>query len=201
MASVEAQVCNIALLRIGQLVQIADLGDNSQFARACLASFEPSRNAVLEARWWSFARQRASLAQLSSVARGPFKYTYSLPADCIAPRFIETGALTPGEGDDIPFEIELDTDGSRKVLLSNEKTVKLVYTAKVTAIGLWSPMAIDALAMKIAGDLALSVAKKPELGFKFMQAWIAYANAAASANANQRRSDIPPDSAIISSRT
>lgn len=201
MATVEAQVCNIALGRIGQLVQIPALTDNTPVARACRVCFDTSRDAVLEARWWSFARRRATLAQITDGDAGAFSYGYSLPTDYIGARYIETGAATPGEGDEIPFEIELNAAASARVLLCNESTVELVYTGQITAMGLWSPMARDALAMKIAADLALSVAKKPSLAEQFMKWWVLFVNAAASANANQRRSDVPPDSEIIASRS
>lgn len=204
MASVEAAVCNIALLRIGQLVTLSSLEDNSPYGRACKALWDTSRDAVLEARWWTFAKRRATLAQITSggeaVEAGPFSFSYSLPDDYIAARYIETGALSPGEGEEIPFEIELNAAGTARVLVANEETVELVYTAKIAAMGLWSPMARDALAMKMASDLAMSVAKKPQLGLDLMKAWVAFTNAAASANANQRRADVPPDSATITSR-
>jgi hypothetical protein len=203
--SVEAAVCNIALLRIGQLVTLSSLEDNSPYGRACKALWELSRDAVLEAKWWTFARRRATLAQLADsdgepIGAGPFTYSYTLPSDYIAARYIETDDLQPGEGEHIPFEIELNAAASARVLLSNEETVELVYTAKVEAMGLWSPMARDALAMKIAGDLAMSVAKKPQLGLKLLEAWVAFVGAASAANANQRRAAEPPESALITSR-
>jgi hypothetical protein len=198
-ASVEAGVCNMALLRIGQLVQISALTDNTPYARACKVLWDTSRDAVLQAKWWTFARS-GTLAQIPDGGRGPFSYGYTLPADYIAARYIETGALAPGEDEDIPFELELNAAGTARVLLCNESTVELVYTAQIAAMGLWDAMAKDALAMKIAADLAMSVAKKPQLGLKLMEAWVHFTNAAAAANANARRAATPPESAIIRDR-
>lgn len=198
-ASVEAAVCNVALLRVGQLQGIASLDDSLPQARACKALWNDARDAVLQARRWSFARRRADLAQLTAGERGAWSYAYTLPSDYIAARYIETGATNPGEGDDIPFEIEGDSTVGR-VLLCNEDTVELVYTAQVTAMGLWDPMARDALAMKLAADLALSLAKNRALAVQLMQWWVGFANAAAAANYNARRSDVAPDSALITSR-
>lgn len=202
MPSVEAAVCNVALLRIGQLVTVSSLEDASPYGRACKVLYEPARDAVLEAKWWSFAKRRATLAQTADgeVDLGPWSYAYTLPANCIAPRYIETGLVAPGQGDEIPFDMQLNVAGSARVLMTDEAEVELVYTGKIEAMGLWSPMARDALAMKIAGDLAMSVAKKPQLGLELMKAWVGFTNAAAAANARQQREPEPAESETITSR-
>jgi hypothetical protein len=174
----EAGVCNRALLRIGQSQLINDLGQATPIARACKALFADSRDACLEARDWPFARKRATLTALTDGARGGWAYGYSFPEDCIAPRYIE--AATDSEDNDdeltssadatglltgarpIPFDLEDGTNGP--IILTDQPSAELVYTARITAVPRFTPLFKNCLAYLLASDLAFGIAKKPEVG-------------------------------------
>lgn len=179
----EARICNRALLRIGQSRQITSLEEGTIWARACKAIFEDSRDVCLEAFWWPFARRRATLGAIADGERGGFAYAYTLPDDCIAPRFLEptgtadvddesiigdpTGIISGAKP--IPFELEDDEDKGR-ILLTDVEEAELVYTARITQVVRFSPLFVDALAYLLASDLAFGVAKRPAKGEAMLRA-------------------------------
>lgn len=197
--AVEVDIANVALLRIGQLQTIADLDEDTPQAMAVKAIFNHTRDAVLEAFAWPFATFRAQLAVIASVEDDPddvnlrtgWAFTYALPNECIAPRYLYPGTNNPGEGQEIPFVIEGDLTRGR-VLLTDLDEAELVYTRLVTTPQRWSPMFRDALAMRLAAELAMSTAKKQQLGlglFSIYERWIAKAAAAVF---NQGKQEMPP---------
>ncbi len=186
MATAEARVCNRALLRIGQSQGISDLAQPNSTARACLALWQDSVEATLEARWWPFARRRAVLAAITDGERGGWAFAYPLPADCLAPRYIDLE--TGDEAEPVPFETEDDGDGgSGRVLLTDAEEPVLVYTGRVLKVPRFTPTFIDALAYKLASDLALSVAKKPALAEQMLRAFELTLARAAAASSKQRK--------------
>jgi hypothetical protein len=200
--AVEVDIANLALLRIGQLATIADMEEDTPQAEAVRSIFVHMRDAVLEAFMWPFATFRATLNVIASVDDDPddvnlrtgWAFTYALPNLCLAPRYIYPGTNNPGEGQEIPFTIEGD-DSRGKVLLTDYEDAELVYTKLVDTPARWSPMFRDALALRLAADLAMSVAKKPQLGLGLHQLFESWISRAAAAQANQSRKDLPPPDA------
>lgn len=206
--AVEVDIANLALLRIGQLTTIADLAEDTPQAQAVKAVFTLTRDAVLEAFAWPFATFRATLAVIASAEvdaddvnlRTGWGFTYALPEKCIAPRYIHSGTNSPGEGQEVPFTIEGDVQRG-KVLLCNEPEAELVYTKLIDNPGRWSAMFCDAFALRLAADLAMSVAKKPQLGLGLHQLFDRWIARAAAAQFNQAKQDLPPpDASFIRDR-
>lgn len=209
MATAEVRICNRALARVGQTQQITSLDQANSVARACKALFADSRDATLEAHDWPFARRRSTLAAITDGERGDFAFAYTLPDDCIAPRFLEpavsiddvdddqvlvdpTGVMTGGRP--VPFELEDDaTLGT--VLLTDQEDAELVYTARVEQVPRWTPNFLECLSLRLSADLALSVAKRPQLAEvldrKFERA---VARAASLASKHRKPRARPPSS-------
>lgn len=210
MPSIEAGICNTALLRVGQLQGITALDNNSPQAKACNKLWELARDATLEAFAWPFAMRRRALQAITNGERGDWAFAYGLPNDCIAPRHLDQadadnalGAYNtnPGETEQLVFSIEGDaTQGSGKVLLTNVEDAVLVYTAKVEEPVRWSPMFRDAMAYRLAADLGFGLAKKERLGFAMMQAFERAIARAAASSFNQQRKEVQPESELILSR-
>lgn len=208
MASIEAGICNTALLRVGQLQGISALSDNTPQAKACNKLWAGARDATLEAVAWPFAMRREALAAVTDGERGAWAYAYRLPTDCIAPRNLDQadddnalGAYNtnPGEAEQLVFRIEGD-EALGRVLLTNVEDAVLVYTAKVEEPARWSPMFRDAMAYRIAADLGFGLVKKERLGFAMMSAFERAIRLAAAASFNQERKEVPPESELILSR-
>src|SRR6185503_7132709 len=98
-------VCNLALLEIGQRVQINSLTDNSPQANACSLFYSPKIRMLLRSANWAFARAQMPLTLWKSVVINgvysptpppqPWQYSYLYPADCEKMRFTQPTLPTP----------------------------------------------------------------------------------------------------------
>ena len=68
--------------------------------------------------------------------------------------------LDPRLEERIPFAIELNDDADARILLTDKDEPELIYTARVTLPGIWSPLFADALAWKMAVDLSIGLPNK-----------------------------------------
>jgi hypothetical protein len=193
-------VCNVALVRIGHTQLLESLSGSDVVSKTCAALFPFTRDQLLQARPWPFATLRRALAVLADDAaddehRDGWDFTYALPADCIAPRYIWNGGQeNPGEDQTIPYRIESSRDLKSRVLLANFDDAQLVYTAKVVEVPRWDPLFAEAVAMKMAADLALGIAKKPQLGLELMRAFQMSLTVASASAGNQQQALPRPES-------
>lgn len=182
-----AQICNLALLKVGEKQMIDALGDESEEAQICNVLYEPSRDAVLEEYWWPFATRHAILAVLEDhtatapTTRKVYAYIYGLPTDCLMPRYIDVGIANPAPDQQAPMQEEDDATNGR-VLLTDQKDAELVYTRKVIETGKFTPLFVEALSWKLAYELTMAIPVKSSLGLKMAEGYqFAVAKAAASA--------------------
>lgn len=200
MAFSEAQLCSVALLRVGQREVIQDLAEGTAAAEACSALYEHCRDAVLESFAWPFANKRALLAELANITRSGWKFVYALPVDCVAPRYLWVGRLISQELE-APFTIELEeTAPDKRCLITDQPDAELVYTALVKEPGRFSPLFRDALAWKLAAELALALPIKPALAVKAEQMYAYTLARAEAAQFNQQTRDVEPRSEFIRAR-
>jgi len=156
------EVCNLALLYVGNGQTINDFDEATQEAKACKVFYVKARDALLQSFPWSFATKRSALAALStpdvetSDARTGWSYSYALPSDCLSPRRLWAGARTPASGDRIPFAIE------GVLLLTDEEDAELTYTFQESTVARWSPLFVEALAWALAMKLCLILPVRPE---------------------------------------
>lgn len=190
-----AGICNLALLKMGEKQMIDALSDSSELAQVCNVLYEPMRNLVLEEFWWPFATRRADLAiaaNSSGVAltHSVYDNVYALPADCLMPRYIETGLPNPAPDQQIPFTMEDYADTGR-VLATSEDEAELVYTRLVTETGKFTPKFVDALAWRLAVELAAAIPVRRDIAEKLLQGYH-YAVADAAASAFKHTTPPPP---------
>lgn len=139
-------VCNIALVKIG-VDPISDINDSgSKPARTCLALWEANRDAVLEATKWKCASKRAELQLLEDAPLFGWDHQFQLPADYIRDIAVKDG---------FPYQIEGDK------LLCNELECYLRYVYRLTTTGSYHPTLIEAMAARLASELALPLKAAP----------------------------------------
>lgn len=198
-----AQICTVALGRVGEKQAIDNLDANTASAKLCKAVYELSRDACLEEYWWSFAKRRATLNLLADdTADTEFRdnagwsYVYSLPNDCLLPRYIETGLLHPAPDQTIPFELEDDASEGR-LLLTTQEDAELVYTMRQENAGKFPPSFCNALSWRMAYELCFSLPVKPQVAERAMMAYrMALADAAASDKAHQSPAPKPKPASV-----
>jgi hypothetical protein len=166
MATSAAEICNKALARLGITKFISDLDDATDAnAAACKVFYADLLDAALAAFPWTFATLRRTLNQIAGeAARDGWKYVYALPAGCLAPRRIwpaNSGIKYASQTKDrIPYVIEKSSTDDTQVLLCDEPSPVLHYTARIVDPMKLPPMFVDAFAWMLASELALPLTSK-----------------------------------------
>lgn len=230
MAKSVEDICNLALLRAGQLQTIDSLTEDTEQARACNILFPHHRDALLERFNWPWATRSATLALLanpdgSALTRPGWVNAYQLPGDCLKPRYIFAGArptaLAPasvypsiigplttvatiptfiGEVPEVPFTVEANDAGTGQILLCDLDNAQLVYTVALTVATVFPQPFIEALAWALAADLSLSLTKKPAVAQGLGQRAELEAHRAFATALNAQGADPRPDSEFVSAR-
>lgn len=177
----EIQICNLALSRLGGF-RIQSLDDATKEARECKLHYPIVRDAVLEAHDWDFARKRLVLALTTETFSG-WEYAYQYPTDCLVIRKIYDP--NKAEGSKIPFEVVSNAALDRRLILTNQAQAELIYTAKVTDVNMFSSGFVNALAFRLAADLAIPLRGKNDLQQSLANGFIAEMMQAQKNDANQ----------------
>ncbi len=139
------EICNQALGFIGAQ-RINDLAaDTSNEAIQCRLHFEPTRDALIRSFRWRFAAARAQLTGADTT--GPlfeFDNQFALPTNFLALRSVFGANFTANENTRTTFAIE----GQK--LLTNDDSVDLRYTAKITDSAKFDPLFVETLVVQLA---------------------------------------------------
>jgi hypothetical protein len=93
-----------------------------------------------------------------------YGYVYTVPSDCVQPRFIYSGLRPPREDQKIEFAVESKRllTGGRQIVTDLENA-SLVYTARVETVSVWPEEFCDAVAWRLASELAMPLTKKTDV--------------------------------------
>jgi hypothetical protein len=155
---------NMALSIVGSNTTIVSISppDGTAAAQHVATFYDITRREALGNGYaWSFAKRRAALAELSVNPSTVWSYAYALPAGCLKPiRVLALGTLdqvdwatvrgwrmlTEAGGADFAIE----TDGTQKVLLTNEPNAVLLYLVDQVDTTFWSTGFVSAMATLLA---------------------------------------------------
>lgn len=190
-------ICNLALSHLLVSRQIDDLEEGSQEAETCKLWFDHVRELVLKDHPWPFAERFAALALIEADPNPEWAYAYRAPNDCLAPRrIVSEGAR--GMAPSPAYRATSDDEG--EVILSDELSPTLAYTADIDDPALFAPDFVQALSLRLAHHIAKPLAASMSLA---QQAMLDYRGAVqrAQANAeNEQQPDEPPEAAVIRAR-
>jgi len=216
-------VCNLALSRIG-VAPIASLEGTNLESRSCNTVYQASVDALLESFEWPWATKRAVLPPLLQQAPGGWANSFLLPSDCLALRdvapdagageplaygvpvplvgYSEAGGYPGREPQSatqrMPFQVEATAAGA-KVLLCDSANPTVRYTARVDA-SRFPPLFVQALAWHLASELALALAKKPDMHSRAISMFESAWGRATASSASEGQADRPQQSPYITAR-
>jgi len=147
------EICNMGLTLIGDQV-ITALSDDNDRARVATIFYEPTRDAVLRAHPWGFAKTRVALAAAAGSPAFEWSYHFTLPTDPKCLRVLSVEEDYPGQ---IPYSIE-----GRK-LLTDDSTITILYIAQITDSGNFDALFNDCLAARLAMAFAMALTKQKTL--------------------------------------
>ena len=201
MVTSKTEIANLALSHAKSRL-ITDLRmDTSPQARLANQFYLPALEAALEAYDWSFARRFAKLAASGEEPQTNWSYSYVLPEDCIAPRWI-LSASDPNDNR-TPFTVVASPPpGQQRLLQTNRADAELRYTFRQEQVVMYTPNFVISLSHRLAAYIAFAQTGKASIrDAQLEQAFIAERIAkGADANANQK-DEPPPDADWIQERT
>jgi hypothetical protein len=162
----QVDICNKALTHIGAK-RIVDLEDNSQEAITLSAVYDMVLDAVLRDHPWGFATAVGTLAALSDVEVPGWDYVYTYPSSCVRVRKVYSDSTDHNPDGD---EFEVLTEDDQKVIAADISPAYVRYTKRVTDPTLYDAMFIEALAFRLAAEIAYAIkgdTKKRDAMFNF----------------------------------
>ncbi|MBZ0324817.1 MAG: hypothetical protein K8F57_01330 [Alphaproteobacteria bacterium] len=154
-------ICNSALIKLGASTIMA-LTDGSRNANLCKEQYDKLRDALLRSHNWNFAVARQKLAKTSGAPAFGYANKFQLPTDWLRTISVHGG----GNGAAPSYRIE------GRSLLSDSAEIHLRYVAVVADPNQMDAGFREALAWRLAIDLAMpvtqsaSVQRQMEEGFK-----------------------------------
>lgn len=201
-------ICNLALSNVNAR-RIQSLSDTMKEARECALHYDMARDAVLAGHDWTFARKRLTLALLSETYSG-WTYAYMYPSDCIELRHIYDGVGAPTNTsydfsderfrvvDRVKYEVAMG-DGYR-VILTNEASAELRYTARVTDPNMYTPKFITALGYQLAMKLSIPLKADPKRMANMSELYDREISQAQTTNSNSEYNPKKPIGSFIQAR-
>lgn len=176
----EVAISNLALLRVGSTQAISSFADGSNEANTCATAYPQCRDAVLADFPWPWAKAETPLAQVAGPeingkrARTEWSRSYRYPSDCVK---LLALLPTPAANDlpynysqtwkrdptnPYPIDYDVGSDATGRLILTDCNGigygVTAIYTQKVSDPNQFSPDFADALAWRLAVDLAMGLA-------------------------------------------
>lgn len=225
MPTTDVDICNKALLRVGhtQFIEHLTPADGSVEQDVCNRCYADCVDEVLSSAFWPFATRRWLPAQIapgtlsSGAVPTGWTYAYPLPPDLISLRSIApsnllnvqlgllpvnlnaifAGLRSQREDQQTPFTVEYDSKLQANIALTDAATPEWIYTVRITDPNLFDANFVNALAWRLAQELAPSLRKDMKVlaGCKSMYE-ASVGDAAASAKRGVRPDQEPPPSWI-----
>ena len=210
----ETMICNMALGRIGISQQISNIDGNHSVERTCKLYYDISREYVLGDRTWPFAQRYVDLALIEENPNEEWQFSYRYPADTLRIDHIVVGGIDttgtymyPGEyrttptytkGDVPEPEYTLGSDSAGKIIYTDIEDAKVKYLADITDTALFNAHFIDALAWRLATELAGVLTRDVAIRQAAAQQYMIAVSAANANSLNESQNTVNKTSSIIS---
>lgn len=182
MATTDVDICNRALSRLGTRATISALDENSIEARTAFVWYTATRDTLLRAHDWNFARRRVILAEQGTAPTG-WTFRYALPTDCI--RLLRIASARPEVS---APRFEVSGDATSRFVLCDEPAAEAVYTARVDDPNLYDAGFASALVDQLAAHIAYPITQKTETAVRLAQLARAALADAMAADVNEAES-------------
>lgn len=201
MVSSTAEIANMAISFLGIGKDIANLdSENSAEAKACRRFYENDRDIVLGDFPWPFATVFADLALVETDPTDEWGFSYRYPSDAVRIRRILSGVRNDTQDSRIRFRKGKDSAGI--LIYTDQADAVIEYTQLVTAVELYSPDFVKALAYLLASSVAsrLTAGDPYKFQTRCMQFYKEQIASAQIGEVEEEQPDVPVESEFIRSR-
>jgi hypothetical protein len=171
----EVSICNQALALLGAN-PIISLDDNTTEANLCKTLYPDVRDSVLEESNWSFATKWLNLPPLANPPVGEYANAFPLPSDVIRIIFV-------GEDFSRPEQWQREGNNIRK----DGNTCKCQIVHRENNPNAYSPLFVQALAARMAMEMAVALTNNASLMGTFAQMYEAKLDKAVNNDSAQGR--------------
>lgn len=194
----KTSISNMALGRIGvsQFVENVDT-EKSTEAIQCLTYYDHNVEFVLRAFDWPFATGYRALGLVSEDPSSDWEYAFRYPTDALKVRRVVT-SLGRSDPNPPPFVVGQDSQGP--LIYTDEKNVTVEYTVRVTDPGRFDPLFIDALAWKLAADIAPALSRIKGARDDAMRMFAMSLNISQTIVANEQQREPERESEFVTAR-
>jgi hypothetical protein len=208
----KATICNLALAHVGNTKGISNIDtDTSVEANMCRLFYDQCLLDMFESFQWPFARTRAELGLVEEDPTPNWKYSYRMPAD--AGRMIAIGDTNlfiawdfnwAGNWTDngmglmkIPLPLyEIVSDNAGKLIYTQIADAVIYYERRVTNPTLWPVSFANALAWRLAAEIALPLSRDPKIAQNAERKYELEISRAYAAQLNESPTEVLEDSEI-----
>lgn len=155
LTTTEVTICNSALIKLGA-ERINSLSETNKRAKLCNEQYSKLRDEVLRSHPWNFAIKRVALSLTGNTPLFDYKYEFTIPTDVLRILSVHNKA------------IKWRVEAGRK-LLSDYSEVKIEYIAQITAAAEFDSYFSEALALRLASDLAYPLVQSMNLQNSLLQ--------------------------------
>ncbi len=192
----EVGICNSGLSKLGNN-RINSLTEGTPAANLCLEQYDKLRDHLLRSHDWNFAASRVKLAQLSSTPAFGFDYQYALPSD-----WMRTISVHPADSRSThitDYATESTPDEGR-VLRTDYPDVYIRYVRRLEDPNVMDPAFREALAWRLAMELAVPLAKSGSLRDRMAAGFEDSLSIAKSIDGQDDPSQALPDGSWVTAR-
>lgn len=200
MAAGDVSIANRALSKLGE-ARITDFTDDSKAGRAVNATYTAVRDAELRRHKWRFSITRTQLAASATTPDFGYARAFPLPTDCL--RVLAVGDWTPGVDTDEyrdGHDRALYSLEGRSILTDLGAPLNLRYVARIQDPSQFDPAFAEALASRLAYELAEELTGSGSLRDRMLRDYKAAVSEAILANALETAPETFPDDSWIAAR-
>lgn len=209
----KVEICNVALSRLGVSKGISSLDEDSIEASQLSLVYDMALRRTLSDFPWLFARKSVSLPLLSATSP-EWDYVYRYPSDCLRALYLLPEGGT-GDGwdaslslGDVPvmtsgrrrIRFRIGSDDVGRVILTNEESAILVYTADISDPLQFPYLFVDALAWRLAFEVGMALTAEPGLQDRAEQKYRQVMGEAMEHSFNESEEGREPDSEFMRTR-
>jgi hypothetical protein len=163
---------------------LLSLDDDSREARSCKEQYPKIRDEVLTSHPWNFAIKRVKLAQTTYVPAFEYELSYALPTDLL--RIVRTDLNLAGSFPERKWATEINPDTNSRVLVTSSDEVNIEYIFRQENVTTYTATFIEALATRLAADLAYDLLQSTTVQAQMFQIYNALLRDARTFDAQEK---------------